>query len=188
MKIITPTDERFPLLKATSQPCALPPSQEDYQVVHDLIEVLNEIGDTAVGLSAVQVGITKRIFVVRGNSNEDQTEFLGFINPMVMSRSKETNRKTESCLSLPQVSVRIDRPKSLVLQYCNVDGQPCTEEFSGPIARIICHEMDHLNGVLITDHLEKQMEKHARLQNEKLALRKKRAQARRKKRKLSRRR
>lgn len=187
MKIITPTDERFPLLKAASQPCSLPPTADEQQLLHDLIEVLNELPDSAVGLSAVQVGVTKRAFVVRGNTTGDETEFLGFVNPMVVSKSKETNKKMESCLSLPQVSARIERPKSVLLQYCNIDGQPCTEEFTGAVARVILHEMDHLDGVLITDHLEIQLAKQARLKSEKLALRNKRAAKRRKKRKMSRR-
>jgi peptide deformylase len=116
--------------------------------------VLDVLGDTAAGLAAVQIGYPKRIFLLRENGINR-----AFINPVFVSQSREQKRDGEACLSLPGFGAVFKRPKQVELQYHELDGEVKREVFSGFWARAICHEMDHLNGVLITHHLEKETAK-----------------------------
>lgn len=94
------------------------------------------------GLSAPQVGVSLRIFVVRG--------FPPFVNPRVTRHSSERAVKAEGCLSLPvDVSVLVERP--VWVKVVNGRGSPTTMKLRDWDARVFMHEMDHLRGVLITD-------------------------------------
>lgn len=156
--IITPNDvERFPLLECQSQPCSLPISDVDAAMIGKMDAVLDVLGDTAAGLAAVQVGYPKRIFLLRENGTNR-----AFINPVIVSQSQEMKKDGEACLSLPGFGAVFKRPKRVELQYHELDGAVKREVFEGFWARAICHEMDHLNGVLITHHLEKEVAKQVR--------------------------
>lgn len=156
--IITPADmERWPLLEAVSQPCSLPVNDTDAAMIGKMDAVLDVLGDTAAGLAAVQIGYPKRIFLLRENGVNR-----AFINPVVVSQSQEMKKDGEACLSLPGFGAVFKRPKRVELQYHELDGTVKREVFEGFWARAICHEMDHLNGVLITHHLEKEVAKQVR--------------------------
>jgi len=151
--IITPQDqERWPLLEGASQPCSLPINDTDAAVIGKMDAVLDVLGEQAAGLAAVQVGYPKRIFLLR-----EKGVNRAFINPVVISRSRETKKDGEACLSLPGFSAMIKRPKQITLQYHELDGEVKTEVFKGFWARCVMHEMDHLNGTIIAHHLENEM-------------------------------
>jgi len=153
--IITFNDqERWPLLEGMSQPCNLPVSDTDAAVIGKMDAVLDVLGDTAAGLAAVQIGYPKRIFLLRENGVNRP-----FINPVVIAQSKEMKKDGEACLSLPGFGAVFKRPKKVTLQYHDLDGTVQTEEFEGFWARCIMHEMDHLNGILLTHHLEEEVSK-----------------------------
>jgi len=162
--IITPGDpERFPLLEMKSQLCDMPITPADEQAIILMDDILNALGDDAAGLAAVQVGVPRRIFLLRNGKNADgEVENNVYINPTIISRSRETKKDGEACLSLPGMGAVFPRPKSVVLQYMDIDGRTHEETFTGFWARAVMHEMDHLNGVLITKHLEEQLTKQVK--------------------------
>lgn len=151
--IITPQDiERWPLLECPSQPCSLPISDTDAAMIGKMDAILDVLGDSAAGLAAVQIGYPKRIFLLR-----EAEKNRAFINPIIVSRSRETKKDGEACLSLPGFGAVFKRPKRVELQYHELDGEVKREVFTGFSARVIMHEMNHLDGILITHHLEKQV-------------------------------
>ncbi len=102
-----------------------------------------------IGLAAPQVGITQRLFVAEINRRS-----LCLINPVLVGRDG-SDRMTEGCLSLPDVEVNVERNLQIEVQGFNTRGQGQRLKLSGLWARVVLHEMDHLDGVLISDY-EKQ--------------------------------
>jgi peptide deformylase len=107
-----------------------------------------------VGLAAIQAGVAKRLFVVDGETaNLGGGDWLAFINPVVLSVSKETAAVKEGCLSLPKVFVPLPRPVHATVKALNLRGEEFTVEAEGMYARALLHEMDHLDGKTIPDYL-----------------------------------
>ena len=102
-----------------------------------------------LGLSANQIGLKKRCFVAGVEGN-----YVVYFNPVIIytEGTKET-LYGEGCLSLPGIYLQIRRPVSCVCSYMDYQGNGHEIEFTGLTARIIQHETDHLNGVMITDHV-----------------------------------
>ena len=108
------------------------------------------------GLAAPQVGVSERMLVVDGNEVADTYTYLkGFvrkmINPEVIEESSETSEYEEGCLSIPNVDAGITRPKRIKVRYYNENLELQEEVFDDFAARMVQHEMDHLDGVLFTD-------------------------------------
>ncbi|OHD13051.1 MAG: peptide deformylase [Spirochaetes bacterium GWB1_48_6] len=102
-----------------------------------------------IGLAAPQVDSQHSLFVV-GLPDEKP---LVFINPEITGTSLETNPYEEGCLSLPGLYAKVTRPTSISIQAYNEKGRPFKLEADGLLARVIQHELDHLKGVMFTDHL-----------------------------------
>jgi peptide deformylase len=100
-----------------------------------------------VGLSANQVGVLKRIIVILDNQIP-----IAMINPEILEVSKELQCEDEGCLSVPDTTVSVKRHKTVKIKFRNTKGMPCVHTYSDLSARIIQHEIDHLNGVLMTDY------------------------------------
>tara|TARA_R110000868_G_scaffold223073_1_gene474879 strand:- start:43 stop:375 length:333 start_codon:yes stop_codon:yes gene_type:complete len=98
-----------------------------------------------VGLSAPQVGILKRIIIVMVNEEPKV-----MINPEIISDVQETCIMEEGCLSFPGKYLSITRPESVTVKYRNLAGHPMLETYDGLTARIIYHEIDHLEGIVFT--------------------------------------
>ena len=109
-----------------------------------------------VGLAATQVGRLKRIFVAALEEDE-----YAIVNPVIESRSEETETDTEGCLSLPGVQVEVERPTSVVVSGYDPQGNPVRVEASELLARIIQHEMDHLDGITILDRTDRESRREA---------------------------
>jgi peptide deformylase len=154
-QIITLTDPRADILSAVSQSCSIPPSEEDVQAARYMFSMLNE---NAVAIAAPQIGIPKRFFVMRLADNSKQM----FFNPIILSRDNIRSQKEEGCLSIPGCFVKINRPRSVELEYINSSGERHTKKFIGLQARAVCHELDHLNGNTIMQHMTKHIEKETR--------------------------
>ena len=104
-----------------------------------------------VGLAAPQVGVNVRMFVVNptGKPEDDKV----YVNP-VLSDAEGDEEGEEGCLSLPDITVKVNRPTSKVrMQAHDLNGQPFEQVGSGFITRIWQHENDHLNGILILDRM-----------------------------------
>ncbi|MBQ0024563.1 MAG: peptide deformylase [Bacteroidales bacterium] len=123
--------------------------------VEDMVATMHNAD--GCGLAAPQVGVSKRILVVDGNDLADRwPELKGFhremINPEFTFESEETSTYEEGCLSVPGVDADVVRPKRIKVRYLDVDFNEVEEEFDNFAARMIQHEMDHLNGILFVDH------------------------------------
>lgn len=160
--IITHQDMRFPVLQQKSMMCDFPLSEEDRQIVDKMKEHLAKLGENAVGIAAVQIGVARNLFVMRRNDGS----IIECVNPYIEFKSIERSKKPEGCLSLPEVFGNISRPKSITLSYYDSYGGRYLTEFTGLEAKIVAHEMDHLSGVMIINHMEADMEKNHRLEEE----------------------
>ena len=128
--------------------------EELSKLIADMIETMHHAD--GCGLAAPQIGVSKHILVVDGNDLADRFPALkGFhremINPVFTFESEETSEYSEGCLSIPNVDADIVRPARIKVRYINADFQEVEEEFDEFAARMIQHEMDHLNGIVFTD-------------------------------------
>ena len=109
-----------------------------------------------VGLAATQVGVLRRLFVFVDNG-EDRV----FVNPLITTRSKETETEEEGCLSLQGVLVPVERAAEVTIEGVDAAGTPQRFELELPTARIVQHELDHLDGVLILDRTDDESRRNA---------------------------
>jgi len=119
-------------------------------LVEDMAETM--AASHGVGIAAPQVGILKRIFLAVPDPDEDETPMV-FINPEII-RQEGSQRGEEGCLSVPGMVGTVERPATVKLKALDIEGNERTYEFSDFAAVVICHENDHLNGVLYTDKAE----------------------------------
>jgi len=162
--IITPSDPtRWPLLEMPSQLCSLPLSPAEQDAIIQMDQILDALDDEAAGLAAVQIGVPRRIFLLRNAIDENgKTINTAYINPVIVAQSKETKKDNEACLSLPGMVARFPRPKCIMLEYYDIYGNIQTQKFSGFFARAVAHEINHLDGILITQHFSKEIAKQSR--------------------------
>lgn len=121
-----------------------------------------------VGLAAPQVGIDLRLAVVDISVGEDPAGVRILVNPEVVQREGlETD--VEGCLSLPGITDKVDRPVAITLRAQDLAGNPFELAAEDYLARAICHEIDHLDGILFTDHLRGLRKERARRQLKRLA-------------------
>jgi peptide deformylase len=111
-----------------------------------------------VGLAATQVGILRRLLVFQAGPDSEPT---ALVNPEVEWLSGEAVTAEEGCLSLPRVSMDVERPLHARFSGLDLDGQAVRIEASGLEARVLQHELDHLNGVLILDRTPRAQRKGA---------------------------
>ena len=111
-----------------------------------------------VGLAATQVGVVHRLLVYRV---QPDGELAALINPEIEWSGRDSETAEEGCLSLPRVLVEVDRPVHVRVRALNEFGEPILIEASGLEARVIQHEIDHLDGVLILDRTSRDQRKEA---------------------------
>ena len=120
--------------------------------VTGLVERMTLLMDEArgVGLAAPQLGVLRRILVYR---KEEEEPVVALVNPRVVSTGEEIEAADEGCLSLgaATVVVEVERPTALKIEASSPEGEPISIEAEGLEARVISHELDHLDGVLIID-------------------------------------
>ncbi|NMA83849.1 MAG: peptide deformylase [Epulopiscium sp.] len=114
-------------------------------LIEDMIETMHDAD--GVGLAAPQVGILRRIIVV---DIGDENGPIALINPRLI-KSKGEQIGSEGCLSIPGVLGEVNRPQSVVVVGLNPAGEEVQIESEDLLARVFCHEIDHLDGVLFTD-------------------------------------
>jgi peptide deformylase len=121
-----------------------------------------------IGLAAPQVGDTRRLAVVDLSVGEDDEQLLVLVNPEIVS-SSGGQIDVEGCLSLPEITDRVERPLTVRVRAQDLRGETFELEAQELLARAICHEIDHLNGVLFVDHLRGLRRERARRKLRKLA-------------------
>jgi peptide deformylase len=104
---------------------------------------------SGVGLAATQVGVLRRLFVF-ADGEEDRV----IVNPVITSASKEIEVDDEGCLSLRGVLVPVERSTNVTIEGVDAKGEPVKLELEPPASRVVQHELDHLDGVLIIDRTD----------------------------------
>ncbi len=111
-----------------------------------------------VGLAATQIGVLRRLLVFQTGSDSEPS---ALVNPTIEWLSDEVVLAEEGCLSLPRVAMDVERPLYVRVSGFDVEGEPEMIEASGLEARVLQHEIDHLDGVLILDHAPRDQRKAA---------------------------
>jgi peptide deformylase len=104
-----------------------------------------------VGLAAPQVGIGQRVIVI--DPREEEVKPFALINPRITWFSSDLDRSEEGCLSIPGLKEIVERPFAVQVEGLDRDGQPVKLEATALLARILQHEVDHLDGILFIDRL-----------------------------------
>jgi len=115
-----------------------------FTLLDDMAETMEYAN--GVGLAAPQVGILKRIVVIK-----PEEELIEMINPEIVSVSDDTVNDTEGCLSVPGQWGYVERPREVTVKYTDRCGKECTRTGEGLFARAVCHELDHLDGHLFVE-------------------------------------
>ena len=139
-----------PRLKVPSTPL----SEVDDQtrtLMDDMLETM--YAAPGVGLAAPQIGVNKRIIVMDVARHDEKPEPLKLVNPEVMSASDVLVLREEGCLSFPQQYAEVERPETVHIRYINENSEVKELQAEGLAAICIQHEIDHLDGVLLTDRL-----------------------------------
>lgn len=137
--------ENDPLLRKTSRPVE--------EITPRIIKLLDDMAETmyydnrGVGLAAPQVGVLRRVFVVDVGDDHGLIEF---INPEIIE-TEGVQEYQEGCLSVPGKTAKVERPAKVKVKALNRNGEEFELEAEELLAVCICHENDHLNGILFTD-------------------------------------
>jgi peptide deformylase len=131
----------------------------------DLPRLIADMFDTmydapGIGLAAIQVGVAKRLMVIdlqeeEGEDGKPVRQPRVFINPVLSEPSEELSAYNEGCLSIPEYYAEVTRPASVRATWTDEHGAGHDERIDGMLATCVQHELDHLDGVLFTDHLSK---------------------------------
>lgn len=135
------------VLSTPSQEVTDPFSEEIKSLISDMKETVLSV--EGFGIAAPQVGVSKRVVVI----NFKNTQF-GLINPEITWSSDGTSVLEEGCLSIPDFYFPIERPKKVKVRALNEKGEEIEIEGKDMLAKILQHEVDHINGVVIADYMK----------------------------------
>ena len=124
------------------------------RLTEDMLVTMRE--NEGVGLAANQVGRLKRVLVA-----EVEDEEYVIVNPVLTDMAETTEQGPEGCLSIPGIQVEVERPTAVTVSGQDVSGEPLRIEASDLLARVLQHEVDHLDGVLILDRTDRESRKAA---------------------------
>jgi peptide deformylase len=148
--------------------------KQDPEAIFEELKLIM-IASRGIGLSAPQIGLPYRVFIV--GHPEDEEGIFPVFNPMLVYQSETKEAVNEGCLSFPGINLKIKRPLEIRSRYYDIKGNADTHRYAGVTARIFQHEYDHLDGILFTRrashyHAEKALKdlkfKNRRLRNEKI--------------------
>jgi peptide deformylase len=147
LSIITAPDAR---LKVVSTPVE---TVDDgvRRLMDDMLETMYE--EPGIGLSAIQVGVPKRIVVADVAREGEEPAPYRMVNPQIVWRSEALATYEEGCLSLPEHYAEVERPEAVRVRYVDENGVPREVEADAILSRCLQHELDHLDGILFVDHL-----------------------------------
>ena len=167
MAILPILEAPDPRLRTVSEPID-EVTDETRTLIADMFETMYDA--PGIGLAAIQVGVPKRILVIDlqepaphdhdhadGEPCDHEHEVIKdprvFINPEILETATEMRAYEEGCLSFPGVYAEVRRPDRCKVRFFSVDGEEHEEEFTGFTSRVIQHEYDHLEGVLLVDRM-----------------------------------
>lgn len=161
-------DEKAKILRTVSKEVTFPLDKEDIKTINDAITLLKLSQDddiaekydlrAGMGLAFIQLGIPKRIFVIANKNDDDSFEEHIIINPKVLSQSEELIYvgEGEGCLSVNRpVEGIVPRCARINVEYNDINGKKKTIRVREEIAIAFQHEIDHLNGILFVDKIDK---------------------------------
>ena len=123
------------------------------KIAEDLFVAMKQFG--GIGLSANQVGLPYRMFVMGGHQDMEEGKARACWNPEITEFSEETILLSEGCLTYPLLFLQVSRPKSIKVKYTDNDGKEWTEDLEGMPSRVFQHEFDHMNGTDFTKLVSK---------------------------------
>ncbi len=145
------------ILRKKSVEVPVPLDKESREIIQTLIDSF--LGrDDASGLAAPQIGINKRIFIFRnkgfseGGEIKSPADFEVLINPRITQARGEKVTMAEGCLSCPEIQVEVGRFPEIKVRALNAKGEKISKRYLDYVARVIQHELDHLDGKLIVDY------------------------------------
>lgn len=132
----------------------------------DLSTLLDDMKKTmiekkGVGIAAVQVGVLRRAIIIEVEENE----YLELINPEIL-KTKGSVKDSEGCLSVPDFYCDVKRPKYVLVKAFDRKGREFTFEAKDYLARCVCHEIDHLDGILFVDYTDEGKKYRSRFEHE----------------------
>ncbi len=140
-----------PVLRKRAE-AVLEVTEAECQLAEQMLETLYATGN-GIGLAATQVGILKRLIIVDiGEEDDEAYEPLALFNPELVGVDGEIVVE-EGCLSIPDVTAEVKRPERIVVDGIDVQNESIRIETDGLLARVLQHEIDHLNGVLFIDRI-----------------------------------
>ena len=152
----------YQLIEEASKVLRTPPPEFDFEnppespeeIAKNMAEAMDKFG--GLGLSANQVGLPYRMFVMRTmHEGETESKVVPYFNPELTRVSQETELMKEGCLSFPDIYLMIKRSKTIEFKYQDVEGKEHTVMLEGLGARCVQHEIDHLNGILFLQRASK---------------------------------
>ena len=123
------------------------------KLMDDMLEIMYLA--PGIGLAAIQVGVPKRVIVLDIARKDEPKNPMYFINPEIITKSKDSLAYEEGCLSVPGQFAEITRSSNCYIKYLDYYGQPQELKTEGLLATCIQHEIDHLEGILFIDYLSK---------------------------------
>ncbi len=139
-----------PILRKKAEP-VLDFDKKLRKFVDDMIDIMYV--EDGIGLAAPQIGFSRQVVVVDASELVKGEYPRAFINPEIIEFSEETDVKEEGCLSIPGVHEEVVRSTRIKVKYQDEKGKEFTEEYTNWLARILQHEIDHLNGILFVDRI-----------------------------------
>lgn len=137
------------------------------RLIADMKDTLNScIEPVGVGLAAPQVGVSLQIFIIKPRVN---SKIEVFINPKIISKNeaqKKDKGLLEGCLSIENIWANIKRISEVEIEYTDINNQKVVKKYSGYVAQIVQHEMDHLEGILFTHRAIQQNEELFKIEKE----------------------
>jgi peptide deformylase len=124
--------------------------EEIVEIAQNMIETMHAA--PGLGLSAPQVDVSRRLITVDLSIGEKKEDLIVLVNPELVHQEGQVVRE-EGCLSIPEVYEKIARPQKIVIKGLNLAGKEKEIEATDLLARVFCHEVDHLNGRLFIDGL-----------------------------------
>jgi peptide deformylase len=137
-----------PVLREMAEPVT-EVSVELRRLVEDMFDTM--YAEEGVGLAAPQVGVRQRVIVV--DPREPEIMPFALVNPEIVEVSEDVERGEEGCLSIPGLKDIVERPAAVRIEGLNLDGTRVSMEADGLLARILQHEVDHLDGILFLDRV-----------------------------------
>ncbi|MDD2916924.1 MAG: peptide deformylase [Candidatus Gracilibacteria bacterium] len=156
MRFSIETGKNNGLLRAKS-PAVLSNEIKQYiQLAEDMVRYIKNPDNGGVGLAAPQIGVNKRIIAVSlmRDGDDENYKTIAMINPQIIEHSNEMECDNEGCLSIPGENGDVERWRRVKVSYTDTSLRTQTILLSGLAARIVQHEVDHLDGVLFTDRIK----------------------------------